>query len=271
MKKQVLYGLGVSLLCLGCGGPDSLDQSQSAASAGANEAYLARDVVGVYSLSADAKYDKVCNVLDNTYIGTLFDVEAGEGITNRDRQTGCEFIWGGKTRVNISTTGHKPFQSIYHAEFYFDSLYQPNALAERRRNFVKPSLFGPAPAGLGAEGPTIGEADKNPAGARFDSSAVNDSSQSVSQVTTAAVMPTSAKGYNTNVGKAISGVGDKAIWEEAKRTLHVLYNNHVIHVMVNNAPSAAADLNRAKQVALVFLSKITEEAQGGITTPPVAE
>jgi|GEM_PF-1635947 len=260
MKQQWRW-LPLAVACLSCGGPDSGTKGDVEGSGGGNQIADARMVTGTHTLTVDTKYDKLCNYLDETFVASIFDAE---GISVKDSQNGCEFSWDGKRRVIVSTNDYKPFASMYHAEYYFDSLYQPMALAARRQTYSKPSLFGPGPQGYVVERPTVGQANYTTVGMGLDSSAANDTAMTYSRVPASAAKLTQDP-MRGIAGVPVPGIGDKAIWNAAKHTLHILYLHHVIHIMVDNG-TPATDLKQAQQMALVVLEKITDESQGGIET-----
>ncbi|WP_128544742.1 hypothetical protein [Larkinella soli] len=254
------------LLALSCGGPDSGNPADVAGT-GQVEG-LGRYVSGTFLLTEDVKYDKACNYFDEQFVREMFEVEATTAITTEDNQTNCAFIWDNKKQLVISTTNRSSFQSIYHAEYYFDSLYQPTALAQRRRG-RQDTQFGQYTEDRTAEGPTAGMTNQNVSGQGIDSSAVNDSSDTYNYNSrnarqSVADIPT----VSNAIGRAIPDIGDKALWDDRKRTLHVLALNNVFHITVNHSPAVAADLNYARRLALVLIDKMRDEAKGGMTTPP---
>ncbi len=248
--KSVLFGL--PLLCLACGSPTNDDANDAAGTA---DPYLAREVVAVRTLTTDARYLDPCNYLGEEYIRTAFKIGEGE-VNEMSNPSGCEFEWD-KNKVALSFGGHRPFESIYAAEYKFDKLYQPRLAGVTTGQMgvenEKPALSGPAPEGTGANGPAI-----SGAGTGNDKTAGNDTSTSVS----AAQVPIAAKFTEPveNSGQfiAVPGVGDKAVWEPAKKTIHVLYNNHIVNVMVETKDSPAVQQQKAAMMAKVILDKIAE-------------
>lgn len=253
----------LSLIALGCGGPDSGTRGDASTN---EETVTGRYPTGTFLLSQDTKYEKACNTFGESFIASMFGVEETTKITTVQNQTGCDFVWNNKKQVSLSTTNIKPFQSIYQAEFYFDSLYQPTVFRQNRRPH-HPAYTGPYTEDNQAEGPTEGMANHSSRGSGQDSSAVNDSSSSITGGTSSALQLTQGA-VNSAAGRAIQGVGDKAIWDDKSRTLHVLYLHHVIHIMVNHGPTPAEDLSHASRLAMVWIDKMSEESEGGIETPP---
>ncbi|WP_266367228.1 hypothetical protein [Tellurirhabdus rosea] len=271
MKDQLKW-IPLALLGLSsCGGSVSGTKGGDVEGSGANNtADVGRYVTGTFLTSVDVKYDKMSNVLDETFVASLFNVPGSE-ISVRDLNSGAEFYWGGKKHVVISTSAPRPFASIYHAEYMFDSLYQPEVLAQRRRNFKGDlTSYGANSGGGLVETPPVRENTYgNGSGGDLgrDSTAANDTSMSIARVTATANQLTEAPKSNF-AGVAVAGIGDKAIWDPRQRMLHILYLHHVLHVTVNNNPNPNVDKRQAQLLGLVLLDKLTQEAQGGITTPP---
>lgn len=261
MKKLQL--LPLSLLCLACGGPNSGSQADGSST---EQGVLARTVSGVSMLSADVNYDDPCNYLGEEYVRGTFELGASTKIVEVDMQSGCKFEWDKNKEVVVSFSRNKPFPSVYQAEYEFDRLYQPQEFAKHHR--VKQAAFtGPDTEDTDAEGPTAGETGKTAAGTHFDSTATNDSSRTVARIPASATHLTTPAQSNS-IGKAVSGIGDKAIWEESKHTLHVLYLHHIVNVMVNSGTNSKENLDKAKELAAVFLDRLVKEGKGGIETPP---
>ncbi|MCY7356290.1 MAG: hypothetical protein LH609_02255 [Rudanella sp.] len=57
---------------------------------------------------------------------------------------------------------------------------------------------------------------------------------------------------------AVPGVGDKAVWEPAKQTMHVLYNNHILNVLVKTADPEAVKRQRAVTLSKAILEQMAE-------------
>lgn len=251
-KKSILLS-ALPLLLFACGRPPQDDANDAA---GTGNAGLAKEVTGVHMLSTDANYDEPCNYLAEEFVTETFKLE-GVTLEKADKPNGCDFVWG-NNKIGLMMGGRKPFPSIYHAEYVFDRLYQPNAdklakeqaMAEEK----KEPISGPNTDGTGAEGAVEGtgltSTTTTPNGAKGDTPADNDTSNSISGVTRQAVKfvepPKSGMGF-----VAVMGVGDKAVWEPAKQTMHVLYNNHILNVLVKTA-----DPENLKRQRAVTLSKV---------------
>ncbi len=205
-------------------------------------------------LSIDANYDELSNYLTEEFVTGTFNLE-GVTLEKVDQPNGCDFQWG-TNKIGLTMGGRRPFPSIYHAEYVFDRLYQPNSekLAEQQEMAAeeKEPISGPAPEEIGAEMPV---AMDGRAAAKRDTSAATDTANTVSRVTPQAaklVEPaTSQAGF-----VAVTGVGDKAVWETAKQTMHVLYNNHILNVRVQTADPESLKRQRAVTLAKVVLEQV---------------
>lgn len=270
MNNQLKW-IPLAMLCVACGGSNSGRYADLGNNSG-NERPLARFVSGSFTLSEDTKYDKLCNVLDEGYMSSIFDLEHGD-VSVKDGKNSCEFWWGDKKHVVVSTTGYRAFPSTYQAEAMFDSLYQTKEYATRHRRIHRPSIFGPSTEGTVSEGPAMGAYiatapgssgtgnNEGPARGADSTAAAGDTAQAgsgkIRDVSPAMVEPPK----NSPAGKAITGVGDKAIWSASTRTLHILSDNHIFHIMVDNGKSTASDLAMAKQLASIVLDKAGKEAK----------
>ncbi|MFD2570301.1 hypothetical protein ACFSUS_06615 [Spirosoma soli] len=245
-------------------GDDSTNVDNENNAQGTGSPYLAREVTGVWLLSEDHRfgYDEPCNALDEGYIQHAFNVNETDKLETLDRQEGCEFRWAGGS-INVGFGGPRPFQSMYHAEYQFNKLYQGNddqvsGQAGSEPN-QKPSYHGPEPEGTGAERPAI--EPKGGASADIDddaSTAANDSSDSPTNIPPVAAQFTKPP---ISIGRfvAVPNVGDKAVWEPAKNTLHVLYNNHIVNVGVQTKDSPAQRQQKAIQLAELILDRFSED------------
>ncbi len=66
--------------------------------------------------------------------------------------------------------------------------------------------------------------------------------------------------FGTGNFVAMTGVGDKAVWEPAKSTLHVLYNNHIVNVRVQTKANEATRQQKASSLANLVLNHFIEDA-----------
>lgn len=252
MTKTSILLSALPLLLFACGKPASPNDDANDA-AGTGGAGLAKEVVGVHMLSNDANYDEPCNYLAEEFVTSTFELE-GVTLEKFDQTNGCEFRWGGSNRVGLMMGGSKPFPSIYHAEYVFDRLYQPGAKAmttgQSMEGQEREAQSGPEPEGTGAELPAT-----NLGSAKRDTSAANDTASTVSGVTRQAAK--FSEPAQTGMGfVAVTGVGDKAAWEPAKQTMHVLYNNHILNVSVQTAGAEAVKRQRAVTLAKVIMNQM---------------
>lgn len=264
MKLKTLI-LSFPVLCLtSCFQGDNATPTDDANdAAGTGSLYLAREVAGVWQLSTDQRfgYDEPCNVLNEGLIQSAFDIKLTDELQTLDYPNGCEFKWSGGT-ASIAFGGPKPYPSIYHAEYIFDKNYQGGAgqvsgqMGETRQ---KAPYTGPATQGTGAERPVAEPEGSESADIDADSTAGNDSSSSVSGVTSAATQFTKPV-VSTAKFMAMTGVGDKAVWDPAKSTLHVLYNNHIVNVRVQTKVNEAARQQKAASLAQLVLNHFIEDA-----------
>ncbi|TAE29800.1 MAG: hypothetical protein EAZ91_11820 [Cytophagales bacterium] len=255
MTKTSILLAALPALLFACGKPASVNDDANDA-AGTGGAGLAREVVGVHMLSNDTNYDSPCNYLAEEFVSGTFNL-GGTTLEKFDRRNGCEFHWDGN-KVSFMMQAPKPFPSIYHAEYTFDRLFQPSAAGvtsgqSAAGNPQKPSLSGPNSEGTGSEMPAT-----NLGSAKRDTSAANDTASTVSGVTKqASQFSEPVKSEMGFVG--IPGIGDKAVWEPAKHTLHVLYNQHIINVVVQTRDNEATKRARAATLANVILNQFVEQ------------
>lgn len=257
--NPLLYTLPVLFLSSCFKGDNGATSDSANDAAGSGSPYLAKKVVGVDMLTTDTDYDKPCNVLGEEYVRTTFDLGATTEMTELDYPNGCSFEWGGN-KVSMAFGGKKPYPSIYQAEYIFDKNFQdgagqtPGQLIATNRNVA---LTGPAPEGTGAERAATTPEGSESANVDADSTADNDSSNSVSGVTSAAVRLTKPA-VNTGRFVAVEHLGDKAVWEPAKGIIHVLYNNHIINIAVGTKDAPALRKKRAESLAEVLIDKIAD-------------
>lgn len=268
--KLHTFLLAFPLLCLtSCfSGDNATDNDDANDAAGTADPYLAREVVGVWQLSTDQRfgYDEPCNILNEGIIENTFNIGATEKLETLDYQNGCKFKWkGGETTIAFG--GAKPYPSIYHAEYIFDKMYQGGkgqVSGQMGYPGEKPALSGPDPEGTGANGPADGMLEgntKTKAGADIDAdkSPNNDSSAHVTGITSAAeqfAKPVKSAGKF----QAVSGVGDKAVWDPSTSTIHVLYNNHIVSVGVQTKDKPTVRQQKAQALALLVLNYFTEKS-----------
>ncbi|GAB3884302.1 hypothetical protein [Spirosoma agri] len=237
MKLKSLI-LAFPVLCFACGTSDSDSISDAAGTA---SPFLAKQVVGVNTLSVYGDYDKPCNILDEAYMRGAFSISEETELKEADEHNGCEFEWGGN-KIALSFGGVKPFESIYTAEYMFDKMYQGKA--GHSEAAAKPAPSVPMPAGTETAEPS-----------EHETAAKSEPSKEIQGDSTGA-MPLTKPAVSTTHFDAVKGVGDKAVWEPAEGTLHVLYNNHIINVTVETKDKAEVRKEHAQELADVLIEKI---------------
>lgn len=247
---------GLSSCFFGDNAPSSDDANDAA---GTGSPYLAREVAGVHMLTNDANYDEPCNILGEEFVRSAFKLGATTELTELDHPNGCEFEWGGN-KVAMAFGGPKPYPSIYHAEYIYDKMYQGGARqvsGQMGTTAEKPAISGPETEGTGAERPAIEPKGGAEADVDEDASADNDSSNSISGVTSVAAQFTKPV-VSAGRFEAVPGVGDKAVWDPSKGALHVLYNNHIINITVRTKDKPEVRKQRAESLAEVLIDKVAE-------------
>lgn len=257
--NPLLYAVPALLLSACFQGENAPNTDDANDAAGTGSPYLARDVAGVHMLSEDHRfgYDEPCNMLDEGFIQNIVDADE---VTTLDYRNGCEFRTP-KGNVTVAFGGPRPYPSIYHAEYIFNKEYQGQVgqvSGQMGETGEKSPISGPNPEGTGAERPAIEPEGGAQADIDDDASTPNDSSNSISGVTSAAAQFT-PPAVSTGRFVAVSGIGDKAVWEPAKSTLHVLMNNHILNVGINTKVAPAERQQKAVQLAGVVLNQFTED------------
>ncbi|QKZ15086.1 hypothetical protein [Spirosoma sp. KUDC1026] len=240
MKIKTLL-LVLPALCLACGTSSNTDDANDAAGTGSPE--LARRVVGVQILSTEGYYQEPCHMLGEEYIRGAFGVAEDVAITEGHEEEGCSFEWAGN-KVDLSFVGQRPFESIFRAEYEFDVRYQNKPKA------AEAPIEKPEPVAMeNPEQTATASAD-----AKTDASADGATeSDSVSLPT-----PMAEPAVNTGRFAAVTGLGDKAVWDANTGTMHVLYINHIFSVRVESKDSAATRKDRAESISEAMLEKISE-------------
>ncbi|RYC70318.1 MULTISPECIES: hypothetical protein [Spirosoma] len=262
MSTKLLWLSLPALLLTSCFQGDNASNTDGANdAAGTGSPNLAKEVVGVWQLSTDQRfgYDEPCNMLDQGLIEGMFDIGLTEEMTTLDYPNGCQFKWKDGT-VSVAFGGPKPYPSMYHAEYIFDKMYQGGAgqvSGQMGMAAEKEPISGPETRGTGAERPATEPAGGAEADMDDDSTASNDSSNSTSGVTSVAAQFTKPA-VSTGRFVAVPGVGDKAVWDPARKAMHVLYNNHIVNVTVQTKANAATSQQKATSLAEVVLSHFVE-------------
>src|SRR5438128_1727916 len=115
MKAKSLL-LGLPFLCLACGTPTTDDANDAA---GTGDATLAKEVVGVYSLTPDARYETASHYLTEEFIRNNFKLEESVELKESSLPEGAEFEWG-TNKVGFTFGHYRPFPTMYAAENTFN-------------------------------------------------------------------------------------------------------------------------------------------------------
>ncbi|QJW89314.1 hypothetical protein HNV11_07910 [Spirosoma taeanense] len=262
IKTFVLCALPAAFLMSCFQGDNGNPTDDANDAAGTGSAYLAREVTGVWLLSTDHRfgYDEPCNQLSEGFVQSVFNLGLHDEMETLDYQNGCEFRWSGGSAA-IGFGGPKPYPSIYHAAYTFNKMFQGDTsqvYGQMGSTSGKPAYTGPETEGTGAERPAIEPEGGANGDIDEDASAMNDSSNRVSGITPAATQFVKPA-VSTGKFIALSNIGDKAVWEPAKNTMHVLYNNHIINVRVNIKGGPAVQQQKAKQLAGIIMDHFNED------------
>ncbi|GAB4023356.1 hypothetical protein [Spirosoma koreense] len=234
---KIVYTVLLGLSVLACSTQER-DNMDNGTAAGLGDDYVARRVSGVWLLSTDYHYQEPCNYLPEEFVRNLFQLGDKVELERSSELKSCELRWEGH-KIGFYLESEKPFESVYQSEYYFNKLFEPKANRQADQNGEsKPTLSGPQPQGTGAELP----ASTTTASPKQDSARGAQPGAPLAGVTSPApklVEPA----QNTATGEAVDMVGDKAIWEPGKKSLHVLFNNHVFTV----AASMPGDPAKLKQ------------------------
>jgi hypothetical protein len=213
---------------------------------------VAKKVAGVNMLTTDFNYDEPCTILGEEYIRGTFHLEETTKLSEGYGHDGCEFSWEGGNKVVLSFVGDRPFSSVFTAEYMFDKMFQ----GKQPVAVVSPEVdTQEVQTATSEEGATPNAT----ASTELDSSksTTPDNQPQHGGVTAAAPALTAPSiGYGT--GKAVRDLGDKAVWDEAKGAMHVLYNNNIINVMVSTKGKPELREEQAKSLAEVLIEKIAE-------------
>ncbi|GAB3972593.1 hypothetical protein GCM10028806_24820 [Spirosoma terrae] len=218
-----LNSLLLILGLLGCSGQSS-DSSDTGNNNQSGDGSIARRVSGTWLLSTDYHYQDRCNYMPEEFVRNLFKLGENVELAKHSDLNSCEFRWG-SNHIGFHLESEKPFESTYQSEYHFNKLFEPEANKSADSSEPKPTLFGPAPQGTGSESP----ADNTASTTEEDSIRGADPKAPLEGITHP-TPPLATPAQNTATGVAVNGVGDKAIWEPGKKTLHVLYINHVFSV-----------------------------------------
>ena len=240
--------LAFPVLCLACNNPGSPTDPASQMDA---SPIVAKQVAGVRMLTADFNYEEPCTILGEEYIRSTFKLKETTKLEEADGHDGCSFAWEGN-KVIVSFGGEKPFASVFTAEYMFDKLYQGKHSAVVVSTVTDSSKIQTATSSEG-EAPN---AIVNNAAGSMNHTMADDQPQHGG--ITAATPPLTKPAVSGPQGKAVADLGDKAIWDESKGAMHVLYNNHIINVLVETKGTPAMREEQAKSLAEVLIDKIAE-------------
>ncbi|WP_420151562.1 hypothetical protein [Spirosoma sp.] len=252
MTKNV-YTMLVGLSLLACSTQER-DNMDTGSAAGLGDGQIARRVTGVWLLSTDYHYQEPCNYLPEEFIRNLFQLDDKIELTKNSELDRCELSWG-PNKIGFYLESDKPFESVYQSEYHFNKLFEPQAnKAADKEATSKPVLFGPDPQGTGAETP----ASTTTTSAAQDSARGADPAAPIAGITKP-TPPLVAPAQNTATGEAVAGVGDKAIWEPGKKSLHVLFNNHVFSVTAQMAGDTAKIRQGCISLAKIVIESLNEK------------
>ena len=219
MRQLTVWLLAAGLVACSTQERDNMDTGSAA---GLGDDHVARHVTGVYLLSTDYHYQEPCNYLPEEFVRNLFQLGEKVELEKYSDINRCELRWG-SNKIGFYLESDKPFESVYQSEYHFNKLFEPSANKAADQQAPKPTIFGPAPEGTNNQFATASTTSQQ------DSTRGADPSGPIEGMTKP-TPPLTAPAHNTPTGQAVKGVGDKAIWEPGKKSLHVLFNNHVFSV-----------------------------------------
>lgn len=246
MKLKSLI-LAFPVLCLACNSPSSPSDPASQMEA---SPLLAKKVAGVNMLSVDFNYDEPCNILGEEYVRQTFNLDEKTELAEEITHDGCEFEWSGN-KVVVSFGGARPFASVYQAEYNFDKMYQAKPAETltapvSQSTLVESAMSGPETEGTGAEVSAADSTHHN-----TDDKHPDHAGES------AATPPLTGHAVSKGNFKAVPNVGDKAVWDASTGAMHVLYNNHIINIMVETKGKAEQKKEQAASLVDVLIEKIS--------------
>ena len=246
MKIKTLI-LALPVLCFACNEPSSSSDPASQMDA---SPILARAPSGVRTLSVDFNYDEPCNILGEEYVRQTFNLDEKTELTEAHTHEGCEFEWGGN-KVVVAFGGNRPYPSIYQAAYTFDKMYQGAPTETVTAPVSESTLEETAVSGPDTEG-------TNSEQSAADSTHHNtDDKHPEHAGVSAATLPLTKPAVSKGNYKAVPGIGDKAVWDPTTGAMHVLYNNHIISVMVETKGKAEAKKEQAQSLTEVLIDKIS--------------
>ena len=224
---------------------------------------LGRQVSGSRLLSEYYKYNMPCYYISESSIASLLNLTDAASITWNESESVCEVMLNNKKVVALSTTSIRPFESVFHADYYFNRLYQPEALD---RPGKKLPFTGPDPEGTGAESPVGGVGNNSSTGNSSVAGAPNDSIRYHAAPGNLATSQLDDSDEQKAGPQAVPGVWEKAVWDAKSRTLHILNLQHVFHITVNHGPTAATDSLNATKLGALLTRQVDDETNQGERT-----
>ncbi|MBD2757322.1 hypothetical protein [Spirosoma validum] len=246
MKIKSLI-LAFPILCLACNSPSSPSDPASQMEA---SPLLAKAPSGVRTLSVDFNYDEPCNILGEEYVRQTFNLEEKTELAEAHTHNGCEFEWAGN-KVVVAFGGARPFASVYQAEYNFDKMYQAKpsetlTAPVSASTLVESAISGPETEGTGAEVSAADSTHHN-----TDDKHPDHAGES------AATPPLTSPAVSKGKFEAVPNVGDKAVWDATTGAMHVLYNNHIISIMVETKGKSELKKEQAQSLTEVLIEKIS--------------
>jgi hypothetical protein len=232
--KSFFYALPV--LCLvACNAPNP----DEAATTTSESPYLAKEVVGLHALSTDVIYEETCNYIGEEVIQNTFAIKKGTELMVHDHGNGCEYHWG-KNHVSLTMTNDRPFASIFKAEYVFDRM--PESLAKTAEAH-------------GHEAHATAEHHE----AEPKKEVTHAAHETMATDTTAKIEAVAEPMHEAKkYGETVAGIGDKAVWDAATHTLHVLNDNHILHVAVGTTDgNDKTKISQAVALAKVAIGRIS--------------
>lgn len=244
MKTKLLI-LAFPLLCLACNSSTS-DPKDPAMQMDVSP-LLAKQVSGTRALTSDFNYEEPCNILGEEYVRNTFKLGESTTLAEAHEHNGCAFEWAGN-KVVVTFGGSKPYQSVYQAEYMFNKQFQAKpevAISEPVEETSETAQSGPESEGTGSEGSAADSTHQN-----------TDDKHPTHSGVTAATPPLTEHAVSAGNFEAVSGVGDKAVWDATTGAMHVLYNNHIINVTVGTKDKAEVRKEHAQSLVEVLIDKI---------------
>ena len=259
MKIKSLI-LAFPVLCLACNNPST---PQDPASQTEASPIVAKRVSGLKMLTPDFNYDQPCNILGEEYVRQMFNLDVTTRLEERLEKNGCDFVWAGN-KVAVSFGGDKPYTSVYIAEYMFDKMYQGKHQSDESEE-IDPSAPKENPiqttTSTGGTNPDaiISTDETTESNLAETVNSTTDDNQPKHSGVSSAAPPLTMPAIGLATVEAVRELGDKAVWDTSKGTLHVLYNNHIINVTVDTKAKLEVRKEHAMSLAEVLIDKIAKE------------